>query len=177
MDARLTSVIGMLWRQTAWLRSGTGLAILAVALAGLRLLWIHVQRPAHLEAIAATFGSIRQFYGAARMNHDGSQFIYVATPDERGRALFLCDTATGKKRQIICDTQGLGQFADNYNIQAGPWSPDDSCFLCVVSNRMMVCPADARQEKAVIADQPYSEAVWLAPTRLGGGRPRVGHRA
>ena len=40
------------------------------------------------------------------MNHDGSQFIYVATGEDRGRGLFHCDTATGKKRQIIDDKHG-----------------------------------------------------------------------
>jgi hypothetical protein len=166
MNKRLAQFGVWLWRRTAFLRSRAGLVVLAVALVGGRLLWIHVQRPPHLEANATAYGSIRNFYGPAWMNHDGSRFIYVATPDERGRALFLCDTATGKKRQIICDKQGVGYFEDNYNIQAGPWSPDDKCFVCLVSNRLMVCSADANQANAVVDDKPFSEAVWLTPTQF-----------
>jgi hypothetical protein len=154
----------MLWRRTALLRTGPGLALLAVAVVSLRLWWIHLQRPAHLAENTAAYGSNRDFFGPARMNHDGSQFIYVATADDRGRALFLCDTQSGKKRQIIEDRQGVGGWKDDYNIQAGPWSPDDSSFLCWVSNRLMVCPADPSQEKAVIEDEPFSAAVWLTPT-------------
>ena len=154
----------MLWRRTALLRTGAGLALLAVSVVGLRLWWIHLQRPAHLAENAAAYGSIRDFYGQARMNHDGSQFIYTATADDRGRALFLCDTLTGKKREIIEDREGVGAWKDDYNIQAGPWSPDDSSFLCSVSNRLMICPADASKEKAVIEDEAFSAAVWLTPT-------------
>ncbi len=119
-----------------------------------------------MEAIANAYGSIRDFYGPAWMNHDGSQFIYVARADDRGRALFLCDTKTGQKRQIIEDRHGVGQFEDNYNIQAGPWSPDDRNFLCCVSNRLMICPADTNQAAGFIEDKPYSEAVWLTPTKF-----------
>jgi len=145
---------------------GAGLALLAVSLVGLRLLWIHVQRPAHLEANAAAYGSLRNFYGPAQFNHDGSKFIYAAAADDRGRAVFLCDTATGKKQQIIEDKQGVGIWNDDFDVQAGPWSPDDHCFLCVVSNRLMVLPVDANQKTVVIEDKPYSEAVWLTPTRF-----------
>jgi hypothetical protein len=155
-----------LWRRTAFLRSPVGLAILAVAFVGLRLVWVHLQRPAHLEANAAAYGSIRKFYGPARMNHNGSQFIYVASADGRGRSLFLCDTVTGEKRQIIEDRQGVRAWNDDFDIHAGPWSPDDTRFLCVVSNRMMVCSTDTDQAKVVIDDKPYSEAVWLTSSRF-----------
>ena len=106
------------WRRTAPLRSPVGLAILAGSFVGLRLLWIHMQRPANLEANAAAYGSIRDFYGAAQFNHDGSQFIFVATANDRGRAVFLCDSATGKKRQIIEDTHGVGIWNDDFDVQA-----------------------------------------------------------
>jgi len=166
MNERLAHFSLWLWRRTACLRSGAGLAILAFALVGGRLLWVHVQRPAHLEATADAYGSIRDFYGPAWMNHDGSRFIYVARADDRGRALFLCDTATGKKRQVIEDRHGVGAFEDDYNIQAGPWLPDDKCFLCCVSNRVMICPVDSNQATGFIEDKPFSEAVWLTPTKF-----------
>ena len=153
-----------LWRRTALLRSAAGLAVLAVSFVALRLLWIHIQRPANLEANAATYGSIRRFYGPAQMNHDGSQFIFAATADDRGRAIFLGDTLTGNKRQIIEDTHGVGIWNDDFDVQAGPWSPDDRYFLCVVSNRLMVCSANTNQERVILEDKPFSEAAWLTPT-------------
>src|ERR1019366_9239212 len=114
------------------------------------------------------------------MNHDGSRFTYAATADDRGRALFLCDTATGKKQQIIEDTQGVGAWKDDFDIQAGPWSPDDNSFICVVSNRVMICPLDFSQKGIVIDDKPYSEAVWLTPARIayvtGGTNLCVGEK-
>ena len=153
-------------RRAPWL-PGAWLVMLAVALVGLRLLWLRVERPAHLEENAAAYGSIGNFYGPAELNHDGSQFIYVAPADDRGHALFLCDTATGKKRQIIEDKAGGGiLWNDDFDLQAGPWSPDDSCFLCVVSNRPMVYSADTHQGQAVIDGKPFSDAVWLTPTKF-----------
>jgi len=135
--------------------------MLAVALVGLRLLWLRVERPAHLEENAAAYGSIGNFYGPVRMNHDGSQFTYVTIAADRGRAVFLCDSRTGKKQQIIEDKNGVGIWNDDFDVEAGPWSPDDRSFLCVVSNRVMVCSAATNQEQVVIEDKPFSEAVWL----------------
>jgi len=153
-------------RRTVFRYPGATLAILAVASVGLRLLWIQAQRPAHLEENAATYGSIRHFYGPAQMNHDGSQFIFAATADDRGRAIFLGDTLTGKKRQIIEDTHGVGIWNDDFDVLAGPWSPDDRNFICTVSNRLMVCSAGTDQNNVIVDDRPYSEAVWLTPSRL-----------
>ena len=166
MSERLTQFSRWLWRRTAFLRTRPGLVILAGSLVGLRLLWIHLERPAHLEANADLWGSIRNFYGQVEPNHDGSRFAYVAIAADRGHALFLCDTATGKKRQIIEDRQGVGYFGDDFDIQAGPWSPDDRCFVCLVSNRVMVCSPDRQPEMVMIDDHPFSRAVWLTPTRF-----------
>ncbi|MGO8766904.1 MAG: hypothetical protein ACLQSR_17440 [Limisphaerales bacterium] len=170
MNVSLTKLSASFWRRTAFWRTGPGLAILAVALAGLRWLWIQVERPAHLEQNAALWGSIRDFSGVAEANHDGSQFIYVAPANDRGHAVFLADAATGKKQEIFEDKQGVGMWNDNFDSQAGPWSPDDSCFLCCVSNLPMVFSADTHQGQVVIDGKPFSEAVleavWLTPTEF-----------
>jgi len=166
MNKRVTKLSPWLWRRTSFWRSGAGLTILAVALVGLRWWWIHAQRPAHLAENAAEYGSLRTIYGPAWMNQDGSKFIYVATADDRGRALFLGDTATGTKQQIMDDTQGVRAWNDDYDIQAGPWSPDDKCFVCLVSNRLMICSSDTNQKQVVIDGKPFSEAVWLTPTEF-----------
>jgi len=166
MNKRLAQFSLMFWRRTAFWRSGAGLTILVLALGGLRWWWIQSQCPAYLAENAAAYGSLRTFYGPAQINHDGSKFIYVATADDRGRALFLDDTATGTKRQIIDDTQGVRAWNDDYDIQAGPWSPDDKCFVCLVSNRLMVCSSDTNGEKVIIEDKPFSEAAWLTPAEF-----------
>ena len=115
---------------------------------------------------AAAYGSLRTFYGPAGLNHDGSRFVFAATADDRGRAVFLGDTAAGAKRQIVEDTQGVRLWNDDYDLQAGPWSPDDRYFLCCVSNQMMICSADANQEKIVLDTGIFSGAVWLSPTEF-----------
>jgi hypothetical protein len=127
---------------------------------------VHLQRPARLDETIAAYGSIRTVYGPAQFNHAGSRFIFIATASDRGRALFLANTLTGKKRLIIEDRQGLGYFKDEYDIKAGSWSPDDSCFLCFVSNQLMVLPADPNQQEAVVDNDTFSEAVWLSPTKF-----------
>ena len=166
MKERIAKSCSWLWSRTAFLRTGAGLTILVVALVGLRWWWIQAQRPAYLAENAAAYGSLRTFYGPTQMNHDGSKFIYVATADDRGRALFLGDTTTGAKQQIMDDTQGVRAWNDDFDVQAGPWSPDDRYFLCVVSNRLMICSPDTNQEKVVLEDAPFSEAVWLTPTEF-----------
>ena len=155
-----------LQRWAASWHPGIVMTMVAVASVGLRLLWLHAQRPAHLEENAAAYGTIRDFYGPVEMNHDGSRITYVARANDRGNALFLCDTLTGKKRQIIEDRQGIGYFGDDFAIYAGPWSPDESSFLCVVSNRLMVCSAGADQNNVVIDDKPSSDAAWLTPSKI-----------
>jgi len=52
MNERMVQLGLMLWRRMAFLRSPAGLTVLAVALVGLRLLWIQLQRPADLETNA-----------------------------------------------------------------------------------------------------------------------------
>jgi len=159
-----TKFTSRLWKRINSWHPGVVLTVLAVAFVLLRVIAIHAQRPAHLDENAAAYGSIRNFYGPAQFNHDGSQFIFAATADDRGRAIYLADTRTGKKRQIIEDTQGVGIWNDDFDVRAGPWSPDDRYFLCLVSNRLMVCSPN--NEQMVIDDKPFSEAVWLTTSRF-----------
>ena len=166
MNQKILGFCQTLWTRTLFLRSPVGMPILCVLLLGLRLIWINLPPPALRDETISAYGSIRTFYGPAQFNHDGSQFIFIATATDRGRTLFLADTLTGKKRPIIEDRQGMGYFKDEYNIKAGPWSPDDSGFLCDVSNQLMVLPADPNQHEAVIGTNTFSEAVWLAPTKF-----------
>ena len=131
MKERMTKFGSWLWRRTAFWRTGAGLTILVVALVGLRWWWIQVSTSGVCGGERRRVWLAPNFYGPAQLNHDGSKFIYVATADDRGRALFLGDTAAGTKRQIMDDTQGVRAWNDDYDIQAGPWSPDDRCFVCL----------------------------------------------
>ena len=162
MNPRKADIGTGFWRRMAFLRSGVGLVLLVVSLIGLRLLWIHVQRPAHLEENAALWGGIRDFSGVAQMNHDGSQFIYVANANDRGHAVFLADAATGKKRQIIEDTNGVRLGNAEFDIQAGPWSPDDSAFVCLKDREMIICDAQTGRSVGNFILPTVPETVtWL----------------
>jgi hypothetical protein len=151
------------------LHPGAVLTVLAIVLVGLRLLWIHAQRPAHLEENAGAYGSIRDFYGPAQMNHDGSKLVYVATADNRGRSVFLIDTHSGNKKQIIEDTNGVGIWRDDFDIQAGPWSPDDSAFIVRMDNRLLISTPETNHilgHLEIGSNVVASEAVWLSPTGI-----------
>jgi len=148
---------------------GVVVTVLAVGFVGLRLLSIHLQRPRDLEAHTTAYGSIRNFYGPVQLNRDGSQFIFAATADDRGRAIFLADARTGKKTPIIEDTHGVGIWNDDFNIQAGPWSPDDNAFVATIDNELIVSAPATNKILARFPTGPNvtaSDVVWLSPTQL-----------
>lgn len=155
----------MLWRKTEFLRSGIGLMIVVFVLVGLRLLWIHLQRPAHLEEVAAAFGSASLFHDAPQLSHSGDQFTFVKT-SAHGYALYLCNADTGQKQILFELNNYLGKHGTEFELQSLPWSPDDSSFLCVVSNQLMIYSLDTNQEQVAIEDKPVSAAVWLNPTEF-----------
>jgi hypothetical protein len=167
MNTPNTQFSAKLWQRTTFWRSGAGLAIITVAFVGLRLLWIQIQRPAHLAENAAAYGGIRNFYGPAQMNRDGSQLTYVAPANDRGHAVFLADAATGKKRQIMEDTNGLRVGNAEFDIQAGPWSPDDSAFVCLVDQQMVICDAPTGRSLGNFTLPTVPGAVtWLNPAKV-----------
>jgi hypothetical protein len=151
-----------------WLRffsPGVWIILGVVAMTGGRWLWLQEHRPAHLENLAAAYGGVRLFQGTPQINHIGSQVTYVATAD-RGFALFLCDTATGQ-RHVIFSTEKLGAWGDVNNLQAGPWSPDDSAFIYYASNQLFVCPASGKQPAEPVRNRVgVSDVMWLSPADL-----------
>jgi hypothetical protein len=155
------------WQRTAFVRSGIGLVIVVVALAGLRLLWLQLQHPAHFKEITNAFGSVHLFFGAPQMNHDGSQLTYVATDDKR-YALFLCDTATGRKQEIVRDEDGPANWERGFDFHALPWSPDDSAFIYSLQRKLVICPADTNMARVELAVGPnaVSGLVWLNPSEF-----------
>lgn len=167
MNAWMAQFNSRLWQRTTFWRIGAGLAILAVSLVGLRLLWIQIQRPAHLAENAAAYGGIRNFYGPAQMNHDGSQLTYVTSANDRGHAVFLADATTGKKRQIMEDTNGVRVGNAEFDIHAGPWSPDGSAFVCLVDQQMILCDAQTGRSLGNFTLPTVPGTVtWLNPTKV-----------
>jgi len=152
-------------RVLRWLRlfpPAVWIILIVISLVGGRLAWVAAGRPAHRQQITAAFGSASLFFGTPQVNHDGSQCAYVAT-DAKGYALFVCNSATGSK-QIVCEENGLGPFGAAFDLQAWPWSPDDSGFIYTAQNRLFVCPAEtnvAPVSLAVGANPRVSEVVWL----------------
>ena len=152
-----------------WMRifpAGLWIAILVVFLVGGRLLWVSAQRPAHRQEIATAFGSVGLFYGEAQMNHDGSRFTYVAT-DATGFGLFLYDAATGRK-QLVCEENNMGAWADSFDLHVWPWSPDDSAFIYSAHNQLILCPAATNQASVQLAGgaNAVSAVVWLDPGKF-----------
>lgn len=152
-----------LWRRTAFLRSGIGLTMVAVALVGLRLLWIHLHLPAHRQEITAAFGPARLFYGDLQMNRDGSKFIYKATSDI-GYGLFIHDSLTGLTKRI-CYEQGIGAFNGGSDIGAWPWAPDDSAFVYSFHDKLFIQPSDgtAAPAELTVGTKMVTDVAWLNP--------------
>ena len=157
---------GRLWRRTAFLRSGVGLVCVVVALVGLRLLWVQLQRPAHRQEITEAFGSVSLFYGTQQFNHDGSLFTYTSTSD-RGYGLFLCVTATGRK-QLIHEELVQGQFKSPFAFYAWPWSPDDSAFIYSLHDQLVIRLVDTSKPSAQITagEDAVSDLIWLTPAKF-----------
>lgn len=166
MKERIAQLGSRFWGWTAFLRSATGLVVLAVLLVGMRLVWVHAQRPADLEENASAYGSIRNFYGRAQFSHDGSRFTYVATADDRGSTLFLHDSVAGKRTEIAENQHGIGIWKDEFDIQAGPWSPDDSAFIYTVDQELFVAEPGTNKNHVRVqigTNVVASAVVWLNP--------------
>ena len=179
-----------------WMRifpANIWVVIAAVALVGGRWLWLETQRPAHLEEITAAFGSITApqnlsvLRSPARFNHDFSQFTHVTDTDTYGVGVFLCDTATGKKRLVATETDGPGPWHDDFDLQVWPWSPDDRQFVYSMTGSLVVCPLDTNlpgEEIKLGTNAIPSNVIWLNPSELVWleGRhplpcPKAGQRA
>ena len=159
-----------------WIRiftPGIWIIFAVIALVGGRLYWEDANRPSHRQEITAAFGLVSLFYGAPQMNHDGSQFIYVAT-DAKGYALFLCDAATGRK-QIVCEENSLGALGDSFDLHAWPWSPDDGAFIYSAQDKLFICqPVNIKESKPVaIGANGISNLVWINPLEFVWSKKEV----
>jgi len=155
-------IISTVWQRTAFLRSGTGLTIMVAAFVALRLLWIQLDRPTHMNQIAAAFGSSSLFHGAPRLNQKGDQFAFVKT-SAHGYSLFLGNVDTGQIKSLCELNNYLGHNGDDYDLQALPWSPDDSLFLYASNDELLAySPNDETSFRvASIRKNSISDLVWL----------------
>ena len=149
-----------------WMRilpPGVWIILAVVGFVGGRLLQVRASRPAHREEIAAAFGSVTSFYGTPQMSHDGSQFTYVSTMATRGTALFLYDMVHHQQREVLREEDGPGYWHDDFDLRAGPWSPDDSSFICFMQNKLIICPTDTNLPVARLEIGNNPGVVWVNP--------------
>jgi hypothetical protein len=150
-----------------WMRvfpPGVGIVMAVVAVVGGRLLWVNAQRPEHLQEITAAFGSVSLLNSPAQFNHDLNQFTYVATTDTRGVGLFLCETATGRKRLVGVQKDGSGSWHDEFDLRVWPWSPDDSSFIYSMRGSLFVCPVDTNSPSVELnlgTKTLATDVIWL----------------
>ena len=144
---------------------GVWIAAVVIILIGGRFFWINANRPAHRQEIAAAFGSARVFYGVPQVDHNGTQFTYVATSDH-GYSLFLCDAITGRKR-VVCEESNIGLHEDRFrDLFAWQWSPDDSAFAYSLHDKLVIQSVDTNKAPVELnaGIDMITDLVWLNPS-------------
>jgi len=141
---------GKMLRRMASIPAEIWIIILVVLLVGARPVWTFIQRPAHLNEIAAECGSgLISFWGLPTANCAGTKIAYAQTT-ENGLGIFLNDLATGK-RQLIHEFKEPDALPGMELFTMLPWSPDDSFFGYTVNQPGLKQEADQLQQ-VVICD-------------------------
>jgi len=144
------------------LRPGFWVAALVAVLLGGQYLWIRLNRPAHRQEIAAAYGSVGIFYGAPQTDSTGKRITFVETADV-GFGVFLCDTATGHKKNVRA--QSFSGMGDDFDLKVWPWSPDDRAFAYTDGGKMFICDGDTGKISAEITPPaPIAALTWLTPS-------------
>src|SRR5665213_1087794 len=149
---------------------GIWVAALAVCLVGGRYLWIWAQRPGNEREIAAAYGPASLFHGAPQSDSTGRHITFVKTADV-GFGVFLCDTATGQKRNVRVPT---GERDLDYPffrvwplLKVWPWSPDDSSFAYSDNEWLFICDGQTGQSTARFdLPSPVTALTWLNPASI-----------
>lgn len=140
---------------------GWQVTALVVLLVGGRYAWVVAHRPAHRMELADAY-SINLFYGAPQPDSTGKRFTYVSTA-EQGFAVFLVDTATGKKKSVQ-EQNALGPWGSFSDLKAWPWSPDDALFVYSASNHFHLCAAETgRVTSEVYVPVEIAALTWVNP--------------
>jgi hypothetical protein len=166
---------GFRWKRFRWMRilpPGAWIVLAVAGLVGGRMVWLRASVPAHLKEITAAFGSIGVFQNLsvlrspARFNHDFSQFTYVTPTDTRGLGVFLCDTATGKKRLVHAQIDGPGPWHDDYDLQVWPWSPDDRSFVYSGNQQLFIYDVQTGKSASIDLRTKVTSLTWLNPATI-----------
>jgi hypothetical protein len=165
---RIAGVIwgGKLLRRMAFIPAQIWIIILVILLVGARPVWTFLQRPAHLNEIAAECGSsLVSFWGLPTANRTGTKIAYAQTT-ENGLGIFLNDLATGKSR-LIHEFKEPGVLPGMELFTMLPWSPDDAWFGYTYNLHGLKLEQDQVQE-IVICDAKTGAEIMVGsfPDRL-----------
>jgi hypothetical protein len=142
--------VGAIWggrmlRRMAFIPAQIWIIILVILLVGARPVWTFIQRPAHLNEIAAECGSsLVSFWGLPTANRDGTKIAYAQTT-ENGLGIFVNDLTTGKS-QLIHEYKEPDVLPGMELFTMLPWSPDDSFFGYTVNQPGLKQEADQLQQ-------------------------------
>lgn len=172
--------VGKLLGRMAFIPAGIWIIILVILLVGARPVWTFIQRPAHLNEIAAECGSgIVSFWGLPTANRAGTKIAYAQTT-ENGLGIFLNDLTTGVS-QLVHEYKEPDVLPGMELFTMLPWSPDDTWFGYTVNQpglkqgddqlqQVVICDAKTGAETIVGSfpnqlwrPTPDSSFSWLSP--------------
>ncbi len=137
---------------------------MVVCLVGGRELWLWAQRPADEQTLAQAYGDASLFYGAPRSDSTGKHITFIKTADV-GIGVFLCDTATGRKRNVRVPGPDIDE--EYPNLQVWPWSPDDSSFAYSGNKGVVICNGQTGQSTATVdLTTGMAGLTWLDPATI-----------
>ena len=144
-------------RQMAFIPAGICI-ILVILLVGARPVWIFIQRPAHLNEIAAECGSgLISFWGLPTANRAGTKIAYAQTT-ENGVGIFLNDLTTGGSR-LVHEYKEPDVLPGMELFTMLPWSLDDSFFGYTVNQPGLKQEADQLQQVVICDAKTGAETV------------------
>jgi hypothetical protein len=149
---------GKLLRWMAFIPAQIWIIILVILLVGARPVWAFLQRPAHLNEIAAECGSgLVSFWGLPTANRAGTKIAYAQTT-ENGLGIFLNDLATGKC-QLIHEFKEPDVLPGMELFTMLPWSPNDAWFGYTYNLHGLKLERDQMQEIVICDAKTGAETV------------------
>ncbi len=149
--------VSALRRRSFILPAGGWVVVAVIALVGGRGLQVAASGAGRRAEIAKAFGSVGLFYGRPQTDQTGERLTFVQQ-GERGLALFLCDTTTGRRRLVH-------EEKDTYakHLRAWPWSPGGDFFVYSAAGKIVVCRADSGETAGMVGipAEIVIDLVWL----------------
>jgi hypothetical protein len=149
---------GKTLRGLAFIPAGIWIIILVILLIGARPVWTLIQRPAHLQEIAAECGSgLISFWGLPTANRAGTKIAYAQTT-ENGLGIFLNDLNTGAS-QLVHEYKEPGVLPGMELFTMLPWSPDDAWFGYTYNLHGLKLEPDQTQEIVICDAKTGAETI------------------